>query len=213
MTPQQILDELAQHGFSDTDITSQMNAINAAIRNIAYREPWPFMQKVVTLTFDGTNPYPISPPSDLRAVMKIIDTTTGNRVKYLSIDDMEEKHGAHLLDQGVPVHFYFEGTQLRFWQVPPASQTLRLRYLAVAPAVAQGDPESAIIIPEDYSEAIVLRAAMRLYLQQDDTDMASPFKQLFDEVVQQMTDAMNVQQYDEPDYIHAIDIDDYDYDW
>lgn len=213
MTVQDIITEINDHGFSDSGTTLKVRAINQAIKNIAYRKPWPFLEKVTTLTFSGSSATPSNTPSDLRAVMKIINTTTGSRIRFKRTDDMEEAYGSQLTTAGVPYFYYFEGTTLKVWQVPSATQTLRLRYLRTAPNVVDSDPESAIIVPPDYHETIVLRALYRLYILEDDAEMAVYFKNLYDENIADMTDALFTLQHDEPEYVHVIDADDYDYDW
>lgn len=211
MTVDDILSEINDHGFEDTLSTRKVQAINFAIKNIAQRKPWPFLEKVMTLTFDGTNPYPSNAPSDLRAVKKILDTSTGQRVRYKRTDDLEEQYGAHLLDSGTPYYYYFEGTQLRFYQVPTASQTLRLRYIRTAPDVAAGGAESTIVIPAPYHEAIVFRALMRLYDLEDDPELSQRFEAHYENAIAQMTESLITQQLDEPDFIHVVDDDDWDY--
>lgn len=215
MTVTDIENEINDHGFEDTLATRKIAAINFAIKNISQRKPWPFLEKVTTLAFDGTNPYPTvgSTPTDLRAVMKIMDLSTGRRVRFKRTDDMEEQYAKNLLDAGNPYFYYFEGSQLRVYQVPGATQTLRLRYLRTAPNVADGDPESAIIIPPDYHEAIVFRALFRLYDLEDDPELSARFEAHYENVLQQMTDALMIQQHDEPEYIHVVDDDDFDFEW
>lgn len=211
MTPQELNTELTDHGYTDSN--QNIRAINQAIRNIAYRRAWPFMEKILSLTFDGTNAAPSNSPADLRAVMKVIDTGTGRRIVFKRTDDMEEAYGSSLTQGGDPFFYYFEGTALKVWQVPASTQTLRLRYLKTVPTIVVSDPESAIVVPPDYHEAIAARALFRLALLNDDTDIAGPFKALYDELFVEMSEALLKQQYDEPEYIHVIDADDYDYDW
>ena len=213
MQPQDIYTELSDFGFGDLGSTALMRAINYAIKNIANREPWPFMEKVVTLTFDGTNATPSNSPSDLRAVMKIIDTTTGKRIRFKRTDDLEEQYGPSLTQTGSPHFYYFEGSVLKLYQIPASTQTLRLRYLRSHPTVGQSDPESAILIPPDFHEAIALRAMMRLYDQDDDVAMSARAEAHYENLLAQMQDAMFAQQHDEPEFVHAVDSDDFDYYW
>lgn len=212
MTPQEILNEIDAHGFQDTDINEKLRAINASIHNITARKPWPWLHKVASLTFDGTNPYPIIAPSDSRAALKMIDTSNGRRVRYKSVDEIEEQYGNQLTSQGSPYFYYFEGTQLRVWQVPGATQTLRYRYIRIHPTVLQNDPESAILIPVYGHEAIVFRAIMRLADLEDDSEIAARFGGLFDQEMQQIEEAFVVQQFDTPEHVLVMDEDDFYYD-
>jgi hypothetical protein len=211
MTVQEILNELDAYGYQDTDLNEKMRAINASIKSIASRKPWPWLHKVTSLTFDGTNPYPTNTPSDLRAVLKVIDTSTGRRVRYKSVDEVEEQYGAHLLDAGTPYLYYFEGTQLRVYQVPGASQTLRLRYVSVPANVVQADPESAIAVPPIGHEALVFRTVMRIADVEDDNDIAARYGALYEQEMQVVEEALGVQQFDAPEHILVVDVDDYDY--
>lgn len=213
MTITELLSEINDHGFEDTLTTRKIAAINFAIKNISQRRPWPFLEKVLTLTFDGSSAAPSNAPADLRAVMKIMDTSTGRRVRFKRTDDMEELHGSELTAAGDPYLYYFEGTQLRIWKIPSATKTLRSRYLRTAPNVAEGDPEASIIIPPDYHEAIVFRSLMRLYDLEDDPELSQRFEVHYENVITQMADALMTLQHDEPEYVHVVDADDWDYDF
>lgn len=209
MTPQEILTELNDHGFADLGTTAQLRAINQSHKNIIYRKPWPFRETTLTLTFDGTNPFPLNNPADLRAVMKIIDPSTGKRIRFMRTDDFEERHGNQMTAAGTPILYYFVGTQLRVWNVPPASQTLYSRYLRSAPSVLAGDPESAFMLPPEFHEAIVFRTLMRLYDLDDDSALSARFEAHFENVMAQMEGDLFTRQMDEPEYVHAVDSDDY----
>jgi hypothetical protein len=107
MTPQEILDEVDAHGFGDTDILRKVAALNYAIRNMAQRKPWPFLEKVMTLTFDGVSPTPSNAPADLRAVMKVVDYTGGSpqRIRYSRTDDAEEQYDLSVVARGDPLFY------------------------------------------------------------------------------------------------------------
>lgn len=208
----EIIAELDDHGFADTSTERKLSAINFAIKNLSQRRAWPFLEKVVAITFDGTSPVPVDTPADLRTVMKLIDTTTGRRIRPQRVDDMEEKYGSQLTVAGDPFFYYFEGTELRIFQVPGVGQSLRLRYLRTAPAVVEGGDEATIVVPPDYHEAIIFRALMRLYDLDDDPELAGRFEAHYENVLAQMTEALVTQQKDAPDFIHVVDDDDWDYD-
>src|SRR6266540_3399468 len=153
-----IISELNDYGFTDTDSNRKVSAIQASLRNILYRKAWPFLEKVMTLMFDGTNATPSNAPTDLRAVMKIIDYTSGNprRIRFTRTDDAEES--LVLTDLGTPYFYYFEGTALKLYKIPAATQTLRLRYLRTAPVITDTSTEAALLLPPDYHEALVYRS-------------------------------------------------------
>lgn len=212
MTPQEFLDEINAHGFEDTDPNVKLRALNFAIKNFTQRRPFKFLEKIVTLQFNGTSAAPTTSLSDLRAVMKIIDTSSGTprRIRFMRTDDIEES--VLLTDTGTPYVYYFEGTQLKLYQIPAASQTLRARYLQWAPKVAAWtEPESAIIVPVDGHEALLYKALSRLYDLEDDPDLSARMEAHYENEFAQIQDALSMQQYDEPEYVHVVDPDDYGY--
>jgi hypothetical protein len=213
MTPQDIITELNDHGFSDLGSTAQLRAINQSHRNICYRRAWPFLEKTLTLTFDGVNSTPSNAPTDLRAVKKIMDPVSGKRIRYMRTDDFEEQYVTTKTTVGTPILYYFVGSQLNVYQVPPATQTLYSRYLKTVASVGAADPESAFALPAEYHEAIVFRTLMRLYDLDDDSALSARFEAHYENVMAQMSDALLIQQQDEPEFIHSVDPDDFDYYW
>jgi hypothetical protein len=143
--------------------------------------------------------------------MKIIDPSTGRRIRYMRTDDFEEQHGQEMTAAGSPLLYYFVGTQLRVWNVPPSTQTLYSRYLRAAANVGAADPESAFMLPPEYHEAIVFRTLMRLYDLDDDTALSARFEAHFENVMAQMEGDLFRRQMDEPEYVHSVDPDDFGY--
>lgn len=209
MTVDELLSEMNEFGFEDTDVVEKVNALNFAIKNITQRKMWSFLEKVLSLTFDGSNATPSNAPTDLRAVKKIIDTSTGTRVRFKRTDDMEEGYGSRLTQAGTPYLYYFEARTLKVWQVPSASQTLRLRYVRFAPKVAAGDPETAIIVPPDGHEAVLFRSLQHLYDLEDDPELAQRFEAKAENSIALLDEAFGLLQDDEPEYIHVVDDDDW----
>lgn len=209
MTVDELLTSMNEFGFEDTDISEKTNALNFAIKNITQRKLWSFLDTVITLTFDGTNATPSNAPSDLRAVRKIIDLSTGRRIRFKRTDDMEEQYGTTLTQGGSPYFYYFEGRTLKVYQVPAATQTLRARYARFANKVASGDPESAIIVPPDGHEAVLFRALQHLYDLEDDSELSARFESKAENSIALLSEALDVQQTDEPEFIHVVDDDDW----
>lgn len=212
MTPQEFLDDLVAFGYEDTDINAKLRALNYSIKKVANRKPWAFMEKVTTLTFDGTNPYPTDQPSDLRIALKLMDTSTGKRVRYKPVDEIENEHGADLTLVSTPQFYYFEGTQLRVWPVPPAG-SLRFRYIREHPTVSQSDPESSILVPVAGHEAILFRSVMRLADLEDDDEVAARMDPLFEREMQELNEVLGVTQLDTNDHVQVIDDCDFNYDF
>lgn len=213
MTVDEMLTELNEFGFEDTNISEKLNAINFAIKNISQRKLWTFLESVVSLTFTGSSGTPSNVPTDLRAVKKIVDTSTGRRIRFKRTDDMEEQYGSQLTQAGDPYFFYFEGRTLKIWQTPSASQTLRMRYVRFAPKIAAGDPEASIIVPPDGHEAVVLRALQWLYDLEDDPELAQRMEAKAENAITLLDATLDVQQDDAPEYIHVVDSDDWSDDY
>lgn len=203
---------LNAYGFTDTDTTTKVNAIQAALRSILVRKPWPFLEATKTLAFDGTNPFPTTSTSDMRAVMKIMDlsASTPRRVRFQRTDDMEEQF--LLTTAGTPYYYYFVGSQLRIYQIPSATQTLYLRYLRTAPVITENTTEAGLLLPPEGHEALEFRTVANLADLDDDNDVAARFEAKAENAIAQMTEALIAQQHDQADYVHVLDIDDYGYD-
>jgi hypothetical protein len=203
---------LNAYGFTDTDTTTKVNAMQAALRSILQRKTWPFLETTKTLAFNGSSATPTTSLSDLRAVMKIMDNsaTQPRRIRFKRTDDMEEQFD--LTETGTPLYYYFVGTQLNLWPIPSSTQTLRLRYLRTAPVINENSTEAQILLPPDFHEAWEFRTVANLADLDDDNDVAARFEAKAENGIAQMTEALIALQHDEADYVHVIDIDDYGYD-
>ena len=202
---------LNAYGFTDTDTPTKVNAIQNALRSILNRKPWPFLEARKTLAFNGTSPVPTTSLADLRSVMKIRDLSTGQprRIRFKRADDAEEQYDLTLA--GTPYYYYFVGTQLNVWQIPGVTQTLDLRYTRTAPIVTETTTEAQLLLPPDFHEVLEFRTVANLADTDDDNDVAARFEAKAENGIAQMTATLFEQQRDEPEYVHAIDIDDYDY--
>jgi hypothetical protein len=207
-----LLTILNAYGFEDTTTPTKVNAAQAALRSILNRKPWPFLEAVKTLAFDGTSPVTTTSLTDLRAVMKIIDSSSGQprRIRFMRTDDLEEQFS--LTDVGTPYYYYFVGTQLNVYPIPGATQSLRLRYLRKAPVLTETSTEAQVLLPADFHEVWEFRTVANLADSDDDNDVAARFEAKAENGIAQMTEALFALQHDEAEYVHVIDIDDYGYD-
>src|SRR5690242_19857276 len=136
----------------------------------------------------------------------MVDLSTGSprRIRFMRTDDIEER--VNLTETGKAYAYYFEGTALKVYQIPDASFAPRLRYLRWAPTVAAfTDPESAIIVPPDGHEAVLYKTLSRLYDLEDDPDISARMEAHYENEFAQVSDALSLQQFDEAEYIHAVD--------
>lgn len=207
-----IITELGNHGFEDETTAQMMYVINDTIWDIDSRERWPYLQKSVSLNFDGTNPYPSNLPTDFKAAIFIADTTTGEGVWPERVETIRDKYGASLTAVDVPFAYYFVGNQLRFYPTPAASTgRFLLDYQAIQPELTSSDVEASILIPARHHRAIVLGALYKLYMLEDDPELAPGFKSEYEQRIQMMREDVMRQQYQRPDTIFLNDYEDMDY--
>ncbi|MDE2098585.1 MAG: hypothetical protein KGL39_15125 [Patescibacteria group bacterium] len=202
---QDMIDEINDHGFTDTSVTRKVALINDTVWDICAREPWPFLEKKATLSFDGTNPSPTNFPTDFRAVMSIIRTDNGDPLDPERYDVMKRKYGQTLLSAGQPVAYYFLGETLNIYYVPSSSMTLDMEYLSNHPALTQSSLETAFLIPPQHHRAILLGTLYKLYDMDDDYDIGASFQAQYEDRILKMRTQLWTRQYDRPDRIYGID--------
>lgn len=214
MSPQEILDALSDYGFTDTTTTRKMEKLNSTIFDITTREPWPFMEDTVDLNFDGSNPTPTNLPSDFQADLDLWDLSNGRKLQPMRLQEADARVNLALMQSGTPLYYYFIGRKLMLAPIPPAgTATHRMRYIKIHPTVQQTDPESAILVPVEHHEVVLLGTLVKLYDMEDDTDLSVRFQQLYEKAYQDMRGALWMRQYDRPDHIVVTDPFDYDYDY
>lgn len=207
-----LTDLLDEYGFADSDAGLKLNAIQGAIWEIEGRKPWPFLEASIDLNFDGSSGTATNLPADFRAALRLKDLSTGDRITPVRLDDAEDHIGKDYTENGNPVFYYFEGGQLKVWPLPTAGDgRLRLKYIRWSPAVNAASPESAILIPKFYHEAILYGALLRLLDSEDDPELSVRYQGHFDARLQQMETTLFQLQFDRPDVIAITDPDDWDF--
>lgn len=202
---------LNDHGFEDEDTIRKVETINDAQWDLASREPWPFLEKQIDLTFNGSSGIPTNSPSDLGAVLQVVNAVTGGIIVPSRNDDYTKWYVLNANDVSDPFKFYFIGQTMKFHPIPPAGTVVRMVYVAVPPAVSETGLETDFMVPPRHHRAIAYLALSNLYLMEDDPDLATSFKNQGESRIQTMrTDAWE-RQYQDPDYIHMVDTDDLDY--
>jgi hypothetical protein len=202
------LSAFTDYGFEDSPTDTKVRALQGAVREIERQRPWPFMEQTLDLTYDGTSRFAETPPPRLRAVLRLKDTSTGRRLRYLRIDDFEDVVGTEYTKVGAPLFYYFDASQLAVWPIPPDGTTLKLRLLQRAADLAADSAESAIGIPAQYHEVVLFAAVMRLADMEDDPEIAQRLEGLYRLAMQDMVEDAFKGQYDQPEYIHMTDVDD-----
>lgn len=202
--------ELDDYGFEDTADTRKVAQINNAIWDICSREPWPFLEKEISLNFDGVSATPTNLPSDLSAVLKITNTTTGQRVNPIRLDDLEDNYATQITTVGTPQVYYFLADDLNLTPIPPAATgQWRMKYISWPAAVNSLSLESSIVIPARHHQAIMYGTLARLNAMEDDSELGDYFEAKGEKKIQLMRNDLWRHHYDGPDFIHQVE--DYDY--
>lgn len=208
-TVAEMITEVGEYGFSDYSATRLLNQINNSYWDICSREPWPFLEKEINLSFDGISATPSNVPADLSAVLKVTNVTTGLRVLPIRLDDLEDNYALQVTQVGTPFVYYFLGTTLKFTPIPTtAVSTWRLKYLAYGNTLTAVSAEAALLIPARHHESVVFGALARLSAMEDDYQGATFFEQKLEKKLAMMREDIWRNNY-ETDFIHQVE--DYDY--
>jgi hypothetical protein len=167
-------------------------------RIINLERRWPFLEKTYTInTVAGQRDYAVDsigsadfselttpPKTALRDVISIVDeSTSGNRLSYLSIDDAERTwHGG--FDTPSRPLFYCEwGDTIKLYPKPDRVYPLTVRGYRKASYVWTTDTTRQVDCDERLHNAIAYYAIAQAYKRQEDPEMSSVYKQSFDEAV------------------------------
>lgn len=202
---------LNDHGFEDTSSTRKVAEINNALADLASREPWPFLEKEIDLTFNGSSATPTNLPSDLLAVLQVVNKTTGAVIAPSRTDDWTRWFILSATDVQDPFTFHFLGNQMRFHPIPPAATSVRMLYTAHPPTLTDSSAESEFKVPARHHKAIADLALAALYMMEDDPELAQQKEAAAEKRIQTMRAEIWGRQYQQPDFIHIVDTDDYDY--
>lgn len=210
MLVSEILRLIDNHGHTDVDQLDKLEAINDALWDVCSREPWPFLEKSLALTFNGSSATPTNFPNDFKAMLSVVDTQFPRRLYPIRIEDFRSQLGATATTAGDPVYYYFLSRTPFFWPVPPATNTTTvMTYLARQTELVAGSVEADILLPKEHHMLLVDGALSRLYFQDDDPELAADRTQSFERRIQTMREEIWKVQYDRPDTIEIVDVDDY----
>lgn len=207
-----LLDALGDYGFTDSATDEKVRAIQGAIWAIERKRPWPFLEASLDLDFSGSSGLATNMSTQVRSVLKMRHRATGQRILPKRLDDFEEELSSTASESqvGTPHLYYVDAGQVKLWPIPPAGAgSVRMRYLRWSEAITDASPESAILIPPRHFEVILFGAIVRLMDKEDDSEIAVRFEQQFDLGVQEMVEDTFRSQWDEPDFVHVLDPNDY----
>jgi len=206
MTLDDMFDEMDLYGFDDFEDSQKLTLLNEAYFDIVTREPWPFLEKVVTITVPNSvtqitnNANVSSPVNDLNSVLSFIDTT--NQVIMLpERNDVVEKNYRVNNDTSTPSAYYFVGEDLFIYPGAVGSTTYRLFYTRIPSAATT--TSDTFLIPSRHHSIIVYGALVKAFLVNDDPQAAA-FQNMFEQRYQQMRNDLWMQQYDRTDRIHVF---------
>lgn len=206
----ELLTSINNHGFTDTETSEKLQAINDANWDICSREPWPFLEKSLALTFNGSSAQPTNFPADFKAMLSVVDTQFPRRLYPIRIEDFRSQLGNDQTHAGDPVYYYFLSRAFFVWPVPPSTNTTTvMTYVARQTKLVEASVEADILLPKEHHIAILDGALSRLYFQDDDPELAADRKQAFEGRIQTMRDDIWKVQYDRADTIEIVDVDDY----
>lgn len=209
MDVSEIIQELNNHGFEDTDSTQKMLVINDTLWDIESREPWPFLEKTTTLNFNGSSEIPTNMPTDFKAVMWLYDTVNAVTLQPERLSTIRDRFGASLTQVTDPLMYYFVGSSMRLYPVPPsATGRYRLDYFATQPELTSSDVEASILLPKRHHRIISLGALWRLYKLEDDPENAQQFQEDYEGRITTMREDLFRRQHQRADQIFVTDEDD-----
>lgn len=204
-----VISELDDHGFTDSTSARKVAVINDTYWDVAGREPWPFLEKTVSLTFAGGSATASNLPTDFHS---IVSADSGNiRLRAIDYEEYQERFGqtAYASLAGTPRFFYFVAGTPSFYPIPASTDTVRILYIQTPPALTALSLEAAIFVPKQYHRGLLVNGALyKLYAMEDDTDLAAGFQGWFEQTLQRMREFVWRRQYQDPTIIKSVDFED-----
>ena len=225
MTLDEMYDQMSLFGFDDLSDSQKLNLLNEAYFDICTREPWPFLEKRVTLLVPngtthitnnegvtvtdavGTVTYGVD---DLDSVLTLIDQT--NRVVMVPerLDVIEKNFQVNNLSV-FPERYYFVGEEMYLYPAARNDTTYELTYIAKPTVnnVTTTASSEDYLIPERHHSVLLYGALVKAFLVNDDPQ-AMVFQNMYEQRYQQMRNNLWLNQFDRTDRIHVLTD---SYDW
>jgi hypothetical protein len=203
-----MMNELDLYGFDDFDSSQKVLLLNEAYLDIVTREPWPFLEKVVTITVPAgeskiTNNAAVSTNvTDLASVLSFLDTSN-DIVFSPERGDVIEKNYRLNEDASTPCKYYFVGEDMYVYPALTSPITFRLYYIRIPSDLTSSTVSADILLPARHHSIIVFGALVKAFLVNDDPQAAT-FQQMFESRYQQMRNDLWLNQYDRTDRIHIV---------
>ena len=215
MTIDEMYTMMELYGFDDFEDSQKLMLLNEAYYDVVTREPWPFMEKLVSALVvpDGTtqitnNSFSGS-PTDVNSVTSFIDSTHNIIMMPERNDTIEKKYQSGNFTNATPSVYYFVGEDVFVYPQTAGDTTYRLSYIRTPDSLADDTTEDEILIPKRHHSIIVYGALVKAFLVNDDPQ-AAVFQNMFESRYQQMRNDLWMQQYDRTDQIQVMTD---SYDW
>src|SRR6266705_470493 len=152
-----ILSELDDNGFEDTDVSRKVALINDVIQDVCSREAWPFLEKSSNITLTA-GVEQVTLPSDFRAALALVIPGQGVVMpeRQETVTKTYRSGAAATANKAVPGLYYFIGSSMYLYPAPNTDYPAILRYLAVSADVDQNGTAADIIIPNRHARVITL---------------------------------------------------------
>ncbi len=155
-------------------------------RIIALERRWPFYQKTFNLnTVEDQRAYAINTVGDgnLREITSVVDTsTTGNRLEYISYDDAESVWVGSYDQSSRPSYFTFWQEQIHLFPKPDGIYPLVVRGYR-KPINWSASDSTEVDADTRLHQPLVYYGVAQVYQLQEDIELASFYRQSFDEAV------------------------------
>ncbi len=205
-TVDELVTIIEEAGFEDTSTVNKIFWLNEAYADVLGREPWPFLEKAVTFTWDGSDSTPTNVPADFKAVDAIVDTEYPRELFHKRWKDIQRLFGDDITDSNDPLYYYFLAGAISFWPVPLAGNTtVKMTYLADWTELAAGGAETTILIPPKFHHVLVPGTLKSLYLQDDDPELSVAAEQRFEKKLYDMRADLWKRDYSRAETIEEVD--------
>ena len=233
MTLDELFDEFDLYGFEDFEDSQKLTLLNEAYFDVVTREPWPFLEKLVSFiipsgvsqitsgstfkvrndnnTLDNSLTNPVLIPFTEHSVGSVLSFVDSSNDIIMTPErgDVIEKNYYLVDDTGTPSKYYFVGDDMFVYPATSGDTEYRLYFLRLPVAATIASNTGAWFIPSRHHSIILYGALVKAFLVNDDPQ-ASLFQNMFEQRYQQMRNDVWMNQYDRTERVHVLSD---SYDW
>lgn len=231
MTLDELYAEMDLYGFDDFEDSQKLLLLNESYFDVVTREPWPFMEKLVSFTaangttqilvdgsmkinnatgwLDNANTIPATYTEyDVTSVLSFVDLTRRVVMTPERNDVIEKNYVVNNLST-YPEKYYFIGEDMFVYPSVVGNTQYQLLFLKDPKAATEATDTDAWFVPSRHHSVILYNAMVKAFLVNDDPQ-ASMFQNMFESRYQQMRNDVWMKQYDRTDRIY-VTTDSYDW--